>query len=501
MVKSIGLYPVVGVESGDVPAVGLAGARLLTETSRVTGLGDELSRVLSAWRRSWAVHDPGKIILDLAVCVALGGRCLSDLSLLRCGKEVFGPVASDPTVSRLIGALADHVEAVEAAVNRARKTVRHRVWALAGEHSPTAGVWANRPLAIDIDATLVNVHSEKEGAAPTFKKGFGYHPLTAWFDHGPDGGGECAALVLRPGTAGSNTAADHVEIIRRALDQAGLGPRPGRRVLVRIDGAGGTKETIEFLDRRRVSYSVGFTLPEHTAQIYDTIPEAAWAPAYNADGQPRQGADVAEITDLLDLTAWPKGMRVNRAPRAAPSGRPAALRGRGRLPADRLRHQHKSRSARRSRGPPPATSPLPGDRIRCAKDTGLDRFPLQGFAANRVWCLIVALACDLLAFSQLLALADAPLPRLGAQDDPPAPDEHPRRHHSPRPPHRPALQGRPPLHRPPADRTEQLSGPTRTIGTRPLPPAHHDPEGTTPGPWKGPTTARRHAADRHTQPA
>ena len=109
-----------------------------------------------------------------------------------------------------------------------------------------------------------------------------------------------------------------------------------------------------------------------------TIPEAAWAPAYNADGQPRQGADVAETTDLLDLTAWPKGMRVNRAPRAASPGRPAALRGRRGLPADRLRHQHKSRPARRPRGPPPATGPLPGDRIRCAKDTGLDRFPFAG---------------------------------------------------------------------------------------------------------------------------
>ena len=110
VVKNIGLYPVVGVEPGGVPAVGLAGVRLLTETSRVTGLGNELSRALSAWRRSWAVHDPGKIILDLAVCVALGGRCLSDLSLLRCDKEVFGPVATRrsrdlwgpwPTTSRL----------------------------------------------------------------------------------------------------------------------------------------------------------------------------------------------------------------------------------------------------------------------------------------------------------------------------------------------------------------------------------------------------------------
>ncbi|WP_419143562.1 transposase [Actinomyces sp. SKVG-SVH-4(1)] len=101
-------------------------------------------------------------------------------------------------------------------------------------------------------------------------------------------------------------------------------------------------------------------------------------------------------------------MQVNRAPRAAPPGSPTALRGRGRLPTDHLRHQHEGGSARRPRGPPPATSPLPGDRIRCAKDTGLDRFPLQGFAQNRIWCLIVALACDLLTFSQLLALTSTP---------------------------------------------------------------------------------------------
>ena len=118
----------------------------------------------------------------------------------------------------------------------------------------------------------------ERGRGPDLQEGFGYHPLTAWFDHGPDGGGECAALVLRPGNTGSNTAANHVEIIRRALDQAGLGPRPGRRVLVRIDGAGGTKETIEFLARRRVSYSVGFTLPEHTPQIHGHHPRDRLGP-------------------------------------------------------------------------------------------------------------------------------------------------------------------------------------------------------------------------------
>lgn len=171
VVKNIGLYPSVVAESGDVPAVGLAGARLLTETSRVTGLGNELSQALSTWRRSWAVHDPGKIILDLAVCVALGGRCLSDVALLRCQGEVFGPVASDPTVCRLMGTLADHVEAVEAAVNRARTVVRQRAWALAGADAPTAGISAAHPLVIDVDATLVGVHLRQRGGGPDLQEG------------------------------------------------------------------------------------------------------------------------------------------------------------------------------------------------------------------------------------------------------------------------------------------------------------------------------------------
>ena len=171
VVKNSGLYPSVVAESGDVPAVGLAGARLLTETIRVTSLDASLSKALSWWRGSWAVHDPGKIMADLAVCVALGGRCLSDVALLRCQGEVFGPVASDPTVCRLVGTLADHVEAVEAAVNRARTVVRQRVWALAGADAPTAGISAAHPLVIDVDATLVNVHLRQGGRGPDLQEG------------------------------------------------------------------------------------------------------------------------------------------------------------------------------------------------------------------------------------------------------------------------------------------------------------------------------------------
>ena len=403
MVNGTGLYPQAGAEAGEVPAVGPAGARLLTGTVRAVGLDVGLSGALAPWRRPLAVHDPGKIVADLALCAALGGDHLSDLALLRCAEEVFGPVASDPTVCRLVKTLAQDADAVEAAVEAARGEVRRRVWSLAGEHAPTAGISAASPLVIDVDATLVEVHSAKEGAAPTFKGGFGYHPLTAWFDHGADGAGECAAIMLRPGNAGANTAADHIEVISRALDQAGLGSRPGRKVLVRIDGAGGTKKTVGFLARRRVSYSVGFKLPDRTPDIYAKIPETAWAPARNADGDPREGADVAEITGMLDLTGWPEGMRViMRREKPHPGARLrfddvggyrltalATNTRTGQLPGLEVRHRLRARCE---------------DRIRCAKDTGLDRLPLQGLAANRIWCQIVALAHDILVWSQLLAL-------------------------------------------------------------------------------------------------
>lgn len=167
---------------------------------------------------------------------------------------------------------------------------------------------------------------------------------------------------------------------------------------------------IEFLTRRRVAYSVGFRLPDHTAQIYDAIPQAAWPPAYNADGQPRDGADVAEITDLLDLSGWPAGMRVivrRERPHPGAQLRFEDVEGYrltafatntrvGQLADLEVRHRLRARCE---------------DRIRCAKDTGLNRFPLQGFAQNRIWCLIVALASEVLAFCQMLALASTPARR------------------------------------------------------------------------------------------
>ncbi|MCT1999509.1 transposase, partial [Brachybacterium muris] len=211
--------------------------------------------------------------------------------LLRCEPGLFGDVASAPTISRTLTTLAQDAPTVIEAISKARRTARERAWTLAGAHSPAAGVSAKNPLVIDLDATLITAHSEKEQAAPTFKRGFGYHPLCAFLDHGSDGTGEPLAIHLRPGNAGSNTAADHITVTRQALAQlpAGLLARGGRgskKILIRTDGAGGTKDFLAWLQRQRLAYSVGFTLPASTPDLLKRLDEAkAWTPAYDTEDE------------------------------------------------------------------------------------------------------------------------------------------------------------------------------------------------------------------------
>jgi len=229
------MYPVVRPDGAGSGVVSQAGGVLLVEAVRAAGLDRALSAALGPWRKPNAVHDPAKVVLDLAVMLALGGDCLADVAVLRAEPGVYGPVASDPTVSPTIDALAAGAPAALTAINSGRAQARARVWGLAVEHARYAGADAARPLVVDLDATLVGAHSETEGAAPTFKRGFGFHPLWAFADHGPDGTGEPLAVQLRPGNAGSNTAADHIAVIRDALAQL---PRPPTRDPARTQGAG-----------------------------------------------------------------------------------------------------------------------------------------------------------------------------------------------------------------------------------------------------------------------
>ena len=177
MKKRSGRYPRLTVDGHGSSVVPNAGAVLLLRTAEAVGLDAALSEAIEPWRRPLARHDPGKILLDLAVSLAVGGDCLADLGQLRAAPEVFGPVASDPTVSRLIDTLAADAPAALAAIASARASARATAWSLAGAHAPDHDASAASPLVIDVDATLVTAHSEKESAAPTFKRGFGFHPL------------------------------------------------------------------------------------------------------------------------------------------------------------------------------------------------------------------------------------------------------------------------------------------------------------------------------------
>jgi Transposase DDE domain group 1 len=380
--------------------VSQAGALLLTQTARITGLGAGLSAGLARWRRSRSAHDPGKAVLDLAVAVALGGDCLADVGVLRAEPELFGPVASDPVISRLVTALAGDAPRALKAIRRARAGARERAWALAGNAAPGSD---GGQILVDVDATIVTSCSEKEQAAPTWKKTFGFHPLTVFADYGPEGSGEPLAIMLRPGNAGSNTAADHITATQLALAQ--LPKQARRRVLVRSDSGGGTHEFLAWLTRpgRRLAYSVGFTITDEAQQAIMKVPAGAWTPAYDGDGQVRDGAWVAELTGLLDLTGWPRGMRViirKERPHPGAQLRFTDIGGHrftafatdartGQLADMELRHRRRARCE---------------DRIRCAKDTGLRNMPLHGFKQNQIWCEIVALACELLAWMAMLAL-------------------------------------------------------------------------------------------------
>ena len=391
----------VAVSADGRGLVSQAGAVLLWETMRVTGLGRELSGGMARWRAPRAVHDPGKIIADLAAAVALGGDCLADIAVLREQPGLAGPVASDPVVSRLVSQLAGDLPRALKAVRAARAAARERAWALAGDVGPGAG---GGLVTVDLDATIVIAHSGKQEAAPTWKKSFGFHPLAAFADHGAGGNGEPLAIVLRAGSAGSNTAADHVEATRLSLAQ--LPRHLRRRVLVRTDSGGGTHGFLQWLTAksRRLHYSVGMTITEDMQDAILKVPAGSWTPAYDGDGQVRDGAWVADITGMLDLSSWPAGMRVivrKERPHPGAQLRFTDIDGhrftafatdarKGQLADLELRHRRRARCE---------------DRIRCAKDTGLRNLPLKGFAQNQLWCEIVALACDLLAWTQLLALA------------------------------------------------------------------------------------------------
>jgi len=395
----------VRVETGCESLISSGGAALLLQTAGVSGLSDGLSRALSRWRTPRSIHDPGKTVLDLAVAVALGGDCLADVAVVRAQPELFGVVASDPTMSRLVDVLASDPESAIAAIRKARAVARQKVW---GHRSPVseAGQDAGQ-MVIDLDATLVDAHSEKQGATPNFKRGFGFHPMLAFVDHGEGGTGEPLAAMLRPGKANANDAADQIAVLDAALAQ--LPAEHRSRVLVRGDTGSGVQAFVHHVQELGLEYSVGVYGRQPILDALDALPKQAWRRALDADGQRREGAQVAELTRWLPKTfvGWPEGMRViARRERPHPGAQlritdhegwritvfATNTKG-GRLAGLEVRHRLRARAE---------------DRIRGLKDTGMTNLPLHAFDKNQIWLEITQLAYELLTWTQLLAWHNAP---------------------------------------------------------------------------------------------
>jgi hypothetical protein len=365
-----------------------AGAGLLAEAADRLGLTAALSEALGGTRERRGRHDPGRVLRDLAVMLADGGDCLADLRAVRDQAPLFGPVASDATAFRLIDAIASDPGLLDA-VRAARARARQRAW--------DAGVRPER-VVIDVDATLVGSHSEKEGAAGTFKRGFGFHRLLAYLD----GSREALAAILRPGNAGANTAADHLELVELALEQLPRATIEEAEIVVRTDSAGATHELCDGLRAARVHFMMGLELRPAIRDAILALPEGAWRQAVRQDGSDRDGAQVAELTDRLDLAGWPDGSRVIvRRERPHPGAQLSFTDHDGHRFLATLTDLH---------GDPVELECLHRaranceDRIRAAKQTGLENLPFREFALNEIWVELGLIAQDLTSWTQALAL-------------------------------------------------------------------------------------------------
>jgi hypothetical protein len=385
-----------------------AGVGMLRELAYDTGL---VAGVTSALADTYAgpwVHAPGRVFADLAVAIADGADCVSHIAVLGDRHEIIGPIASMPTTWRLL----DRIDTMHLPrVLAARAAARARAWQVG------AGPDLSGLLQMDFDATITIAHSDKENAAKTWKKTFGMHPLLVFLDRPEVSGGEGLAGLLRPGNAGSNTAADHITVLDQALaslpEQAR--PRPGDpdspRVVARSDSAGATHAFAAACRDRGVWFSFGFPVDTRIQQIVDQVPTHCWKPAVEGAGGLRDGAWVAEVTGLLNLTTWPDGAKVilrkerphpgaqltftdadglritafiTDIPHGVIAGQTAGLE---------LNHRQHARVE---------------DRIREAKNTGLRNLPCRGWEENCAWLQTLLTATDLVCWTKILGFRDTP---------------------------------------------------------------------------------------------
>jgi hypothetical protein len=385
--KSTRRRPNLVVTTGGKGVVAHAGARLLCELADDLGLTEQLSVAMAATKTRRRGHDRGDVLVDLAVALADGATTISDLRVLADQSGLFGHVASVPTAWRTLEAIDD---AVLERIAGARAETRRAAWAAGMD----PGFYV-----IDIDGTLVDAHSEKERAAATYKRGFGFYPLVAFLD----ATGEALAGLLRQGNAGSGTAEDHIAVLDAALAQLPVDPE-WHEVIVRTDSGSTSHALADACHARSVRFVGGFKMKAALAQVIMGIPKSRWLPAISSDGsEERETGEVAEITDLVDLGRWPEGTRMLiRREQPHPGAQLTFTDVEGYryqvFVTDLVEHDICFLEALfRGRGRVERA-------IRDAKDTGMANLPSHSFAINAAWLMVVLMAADLLAWTKGLCL-------------------------------------------------------------------------------------------------
>jgi len=369
-----------------------AGSALVAQVADKVGLTAALSTRLAGIKQRRRGHDPGRVIRDLAVMLVDGGECISDLGAVREQDALFGTVASDSTAFRMVDRIASTPGLLDA-VRVAHAKARARFWELHG---------APQRLTLDVDATLITAHSEKEQAAGNYKGGYGFHPLQVYLDETH----EALGGLLRPGNAGSNTAEDHKTVIDRALAQIPAEHADSLEILIRADSAGATHGLIDYCREGNMRFSVGYELTVPVRAAILEIPNGSWVAALDQDGSERENGEVAEITDNVDLSAWSEKDQpirlIVRRERPHPGAQLSFTDHDGyRFQAILTDQTDPNIAVLECRHRQHAHVE---DRIRDDKDTGLAKFPFKKFTLNEVWLEIVMLAHDLLVWTQALAL-------------------------------------------------------------------------------------------------
>lgn len=378
--------PPLSVTIGGEGVVSHVGARLLVDLADALGLSNGLSVAMAPTKIRRRGHDRGQVLVDLAVAIADGARSISDLEVLGNQPELFGDVASVPTAWRTLEAIDDDALA---RIGAARAEARRAAW----EAGADPGYYV-----IDIDATMVAAHSEKEGAGPTYKGGYGYHPILAYLD----GTGEALAGRLRPGNASPGNAADLVAVLDDALHQLPIDPAQ-TQITVRSDAAGGSHHFVGAARARGLRFCVGHRLHPEWASLVMELPEKCWVSAISSDGcEEREGSWAAEITEHIDLSSWPPGTRaIARREQAHPG---AQLRF-----SDIGGHRYQvfitdleadvafCEATYRGRGRAECA-------IRDSKAAGLERMPSASASINAAWLVGVLIAGDLMAWMKRICL-------------------------------------------------------------------------------------------------